>query len=192
MYSDTVAQTVIDSSGILSEDYASKDGEYELTLTLLDPNGSLTSTTSIILRVYHDDCSPNLIQDSTGYSPPVVDYYVGYKAMTVVVPEFSSGTCKVLSKLEVGSSAGNWKDSRFTWIKEDQTTTVVPPYSLVFTQTPLQYKIKTDSTDDIGEYLLRATLWRVGATDDFADAREVLTGRDVPTFKVRIQLSPEA
>jgi hypothetical protein len=119
MYSETVAETVISSALIQSRDYPSKDGEFELTLNLVDSgNNSNTLTTSITVRVYHDHCSPNLVQDDKGYLSPIVDYYVGYPAMTIVVPAFSSGTCKVLSKLEVESSS-NWKDSRFTWIRAD-------------------------------------------------------------------------
>jgi len=122
---------------------------------------------------------------------PIIDYYVGYPALKISVPAFSSGSCKVLSKLEFTNDSKYWKESRFTWIKEDQKTTAVAPYTTIFTQTPLQYVVKTKSKDDIGKYTLRATLWSVGVTDDFADAGETLTGKDVPTLKVRIMLSPK-
>ena len=185
MYSATTAETVMTSSNLVPRHYAGRDGEYELTFNFVVPgNANPIPSTSIMVRIFHDDCSPNLTQDSKGYSPPTIDYYVGYPAMTVEVPAFSSGTCKVLSRLESRSSS--WQESKFTWIKADQTTASVAPYTNVFTQTSLLYTIKTDSTDDIGEYELRATLWRVGATDEYADAGEVLTGKDVPTFKVRI------
>ena len=130
-------------------------------------NNSILEVTSVVVRVYWDQCTSNFVVSET-YSNTDYQYEIEATEMFITIPAWTSNYCDTWARGITGlENLSQYSlDTNiypFARLDEQRTFTVIPPYSVRFNQSGnMRWGIQTNNYAYMGMYTIQVHLWDGG------------------------------